>query len=79
MLTYLLDLSEDPEEVQPGQLLEVLQRPHARGEQRGEQLGVLGHVLEALGGAGREKEREVSGYGVIRACGCLQPESDLQK
>ena len=59
--SYPLDLAEDPEEVEAGELLEVVERPRARGQEAGEQRGVLGHVLQPGRGPanGRERSKEV--------------------
>ena len=51
-LSYPFDLTEDPEEVEAGELLEVVERPRPRGQEAGEQRGVLGHVLQARRGSG---------------------------
>ena len=58
--SYPLDLAEDPEEVEAGELLEVVERPRARGQEAGEQRGVLGHVLQPGRGPanGRERSKE---------------------
>jgi hypothetical protein len=47
--THLLDLLEDPEEVESGEALQFLNAPFAGGVQGGEQLHVLGHVLQPSG------------------------------
>jgi hypothetical protein len=47
--THLLDLLEDSEEVEAGEALQFLNAPLAGGVQGGEQLHVLGHVLQPRG------------------------------
>ncbi len=47
--THLLDLLEDAEEVESGEALQFLNAPLAGGVQGGEQLHVLGHVLQPRG------------------------------
>ena len=45
--SHLLHLPPDPEEVLPRELLELADGPVAGAVQGGEQLHVLGHVLQA--------------------------------
>jgi hypothetical protein len=47
--THLLDLLEDAEEVEAGEALQFFNAPLAGGVQGGEQLHVLGHVLQPRG------------------------------
>jgi hypothetical protein len=46
-LIYLLDFFENPDEVESGKLLQVLDGPHPAGQEAGEQLGVFGDILQA--------------------------------
>jgi hypothetical protein len=46
-LIYLLDFFENPDEVESGKLLQVLDGPHPAGQKAGEQLGVFGDILQA--------------------------------
>ena len=55
--SYPLDLAEDPQEVEAGELFEVVERPRPRGQEAGEQRGVLGHVLQARRRSERGKEK----------------------
>ena len=51
--SYPFNLTEDPQEVEAGELLEVVERPRPRGQEAGKQRRVLGHVLQARRGSGR--------------------------
>ena len=52
--SYLLHLPEHPEEVEPGELAEVLQRPGPGIKQRHEELGVVADVRETHWDPGSE-------------------------
>ena len=47
--SYLLHLPEHPEEVEAGELAEVLQRPGAGVQERHEQLRVVAHIGQTNG------------------------------
>ena len=46
---YLFHLPKDPEEVEPDELLEFLDGPGAGGVEPGDELHVLGNVLQSGG------------------------------